>query len=1185
MASLSKKYITLGLRRDKNLSDVSNARTSLNNLLDNLVSTEGESFISEDLDAIRGIKNTNINVDKISGVAGIAVVYSEIDNGLTTFSVDSISSNGANQSTITVNTTTAHGLFTGNTIAVKNAAIPAANGIFSATVTSASSFTYKLTSKVSQALLVRPVSLVSDGAAPFSTITVTMSAVHNLTTSDQISITGTAFSSTNGTFPVTVSNSTEFTFVAKGSIEAGLDAYLDTTVTSIDTKVTDTVINTFEVTPLVTIKDRVQAAKTITGDPPGISGGDGPITRFIPSAFIKSGLQTSVGNPWSAIDGTYRAWANAYFTSGNIPGNIIEFGEVRNTKAEAQADITTVIYNLQYRIGSYQDVGEVTYDLTTGVHTFDSDGIFEFTQDQVQEVFWDNGYFSFPAIMDKSFDDQYGGIQWEGYFSPQPFDASVSIAFNTTGLFMFEVDKNDDGNWETLKSWYAATRDLTVTAGSGTNVITLAAGQNKFIGVGDIVGSNPDVELPIVVNSISGNDVTLSDVYTLPVPGVLTVTKKLGQTYTYGSVTIPSVEIGDMTKIRMSLWFPNDGSDIFAKAIEFSYIGTDLTFNYIYSVKPTAEPGPNEIRTFLADALAPAQPLLGTYQNNKKFYLNNSFISLYSPVSGLASIKKIGPVSTVFQASNRVITAASALTNVEVGNYIVPTVASTLTKINYPLQVWASIGSTVKVASRALGSDFTEAVTFVENKGLISWFYATSSGTEVTLTGPFITITAITFGTITTISTGTVKHQFEAGQRVTITGAAHAGFNVTWKIASIINEYTFTISYNSSSVTPAYVANSAKVTPFNTSRIRNGNIIVYRNTAVVTSITKGATTTITSTGHGFSAGNIITISGATGFTNINGTWTIQSAATNTFTINLNSSALSGTYTASSAKINDYVRVTAVTSPLSLTTNVPLYLTGEQVIYAYTNQSLVDASKDVFCNGVFGQVLDVTVSSGNTLVLRSVDGVAVNQVIQFGNAFLNGTTVTNVDTNTKTITISQAIQQQVKASSTLVFAPAGTTLNKESCVIPLDTAPPFVGSAKGLSTSGKGIKSTAAVSTFALVANKISATIPSTNIILSTLTILSIVKGTTTTINTTTSHGYLANTSIVITGATGFASLNGTWTIQVVNSDTQFTINLNSSALSGTYAANTGKINDTARFDRKIAIKNSSNTYSILGRKV
>jgi len=41
-------------------------------------------------------------------------------------------------------------------------------------------------------------------------------------------------------------------------------------------------------------------------------------------------------------------------------------------------------------------------------------------------------------------------------------------------------------------------------------------------------------------------------------------------------------------------------------------------------------------------------------------------------------------------------------------------------------------------------------------------------------------------------------------------------------------------------------------------------------------------------------------------------------------------------------------------------------------------------------------------------------------------------------------------------STVVICPAGTTLNKEACVIPLNTAPPFIGTIDGLrTTDGSG----------------------------------------------------------------------------------------------------------------------------------
>ena len=43
-----KIYKRFGLRRDQNFGDLSDARSALNNLLDGLVTVDGDTFVSED---------------------------------------------------------------------------------------------------------------------------------------------------------------------------------------------------------------------------------------------------------------------------------------------------------------------------------------------------------------------------------------------------------------------------------------------------------------------------------------------------------------------------------------------------------------------------------------------------------------------------------------------------------------------------------------------------------------------------------------------------------------------------------------------------------------------------------------------------------------------------------------------------------------------------------------------------------------------------------------------------------------------------------------------------------------------------------------------------------------------------------------------------------------------------------
>ena len=56
-----KSYKRIGIRRDNNLGDLEDTRSSLNNLLDTLVDGESSTFISEDLDAIRDIFSYNLS--------------------------------------------------------------------------------------------------------------------------------------------------------------------------------------------------------------------------------------------------------------------------------------------------------------------------------------------------------------------------------------------------------------------------------------------------------------------------------------------------------------------------------------------------------------------------------------------------------------------------------------------------------------------------------------------------------------------------------------------------------------------------------------------------------------------------------------------------------------------------------------------------------------------------------------------------------------------------------------------------------------------------------------------------------------------------------------------------------------------------------------------------------------------
>ena len=154
--------------------------------------------------------------------------------------------------------------------------------------------------------------------------------------------------------------------------------------------------------------------------------------------------------------------------------------------------------------------------------------------------------------------------------------------------------------------------------------------------------------------------------------------------------------------------------------------------------------------------------------------------------------------------------------------------------------------------------------------------------------------------------------------------------------------------------------------------------------------------------------------------------------------------------------NQFIRITEIISGTSFRTSVNLGLTNSYV-YIYANSGIVDRSLDVFCIGVFGQVVAAQAALGATTIqLGSTAGVANGMIVQFGNSILPATTV--VGFTATTITLSNPLAIAINASETIIFAPAETNVNKEICVRPIDISPPFVGVPTGLDTSNKGIRS-------------------------------------------------------------------------------------------------------------------------------
>lgn len=144
--------------------------------------------------------------------------------------------------------------------------------------------------------------------------------------------------------------------------------------------------------------------------------------------------------------------------------------------------------------------------------------------------------------------------------------------------------------------------------------------------------------------------------------------------------------------------------------------------------------------------------------------------------------------------------------------------------------------------------------------------------------GPYQAVATLTsVGTTGTLAT-TLAHGFITGADVQIKGANQAEYNGRVNI-TVVDDYTFTFNF------------AGSATPTATGTITVSNNAYYwaaLGSKLLTGVTIAAvstTATVTKTAHGFSAGQSVTIAGATGADAglYNGTFTIATAATNTFT--------------------------------------------------------------------------------------------------------------------------------------------------------------------------------------------------------------------------------------------------------------------------------------------------------------
>lgn len=367
--------------------------------------------------------------------------------------------------------------------------------------------------------------------------------------------------------------------------------------------------------------------------------------------------------------------------------------------------------------------------------------IFDFDNNRAGLVqkgdFWALGEFYQSYKFDPSFVDQSGGYAWEGYFIPNYYETSSTLVFETTGLFHFEVDRFDDGNWQVLRSIYSPTRTVKVGANTTTTTVQLATGDGKYVAIGDKLSTNNE----IVVESVVGDVVTLTGDVSYVSNDDISFTFTVGEDYISGTFNTETIyDLGEYFKARVLWWYPNTAPNVEDKYFRIHFSGSDfLLFSTFSNTAPVPTSSDSNLLINTVDkAVTGYQRLFGDLGSYKTFSSGGILKSNYVPKSNFASVNILGSNTSVTasltQGRSYITASLAQLDLTSIGNLIVDVTPSfnNIQKFTQIKRIPNNTGSSsVRVVSKPVLTTTSIPIKIVDHNGLMDYFITTTSGTTV----------------------------------------------------------------------------------------------------------------------------------------------------------------------------------------------------------------------------------------------------------------------------------------------------------------------------------------------------------------------------------------------------------------------------------------------------------------------
>ena len=742
------------------------------------------------------------------------------------------------------------------------------------------------------------------------------------------------------------------------------------------------------VQPRVTLQDQIDNFKSILGSPPNIGGGDGPVAYMVPIERVNTAIPADV---------TGKSSQNSAATLGT---NIF----------------STAI--------------DPTIPLSVGPIDF-----------------WNQGKWILEGQIHPSFSDEYGLIQWTGYLG-QKFSQRVI----TNGFYIVEEDKVSTSDLETENNW-----------------VTKASVVSESITINTDYANVPD--------AIEGIIVDVSDAEAKSLAEGMTVTFS-GESAAVIDEFIYSSDTGLVTGVRTTgtlttspivntdvvfSWESGSDTQIKSRTINFSEVpvGEKVRVRYTVFWKKFEN---RTLGTKLLD--------VDSLQDRGSIY----FVDLYSQYLK----QQFGEHSYEYFKENRVSSlnplSANSLRvdNVLFGNYDPPKTNAAVYRTSNVINSDPARPGPVR-QFEALDNQGKISVTegFLQERGA-----TTAAGKAEQIFGTtdqFVGSKLVIRGK-TKLHEYTIKGESGGGVQYSATG-----YTGTRREAFIDSTYITAINESDENSAPTLTDGTGGENISTESDAANFNGMLWRHLGLV-GLYRLVRTSDT-------AGKLYAIENGQPPKNVSTGDLIyqQEMGWTTEKVRLNSDLTDGTVTnkittplvvASSALGNDaagdYITINTTqihgaTSSALLDTeasygignssNIP----ADVVVGVYASTGFREQSSLFECRGIFGKVTDALAdisSQPRHLFLASTTGIVAGDTVQFAGAIPVSTLVASVDAGVK-IVLDKDMTQDIPEGRTVIIIPQTATtatynpsspINKEYCVIPLDTAPPFTGTDLGLKTT-------------------------------------------------------------------------------------------------------------------------------------